>query len=251
MHRALFVLVLCAAASSLGQPAATRVLRFNHISEPQSLMEAATVVRSVGEIREVKADPQARTLTLSGEAWQIELADWIIHKLDRVPLPPGSVPERYDIAGVPDPAVRVFFPARADTVANLQELTTLVRSLLEIRRAFTFNAARAAILRGTPEEVDTAEWLFRELDAGPGNRAVSETRRLPGDSEGVIRVLYLRPALSIEQFHQNAVEVRREVEIRRMFTFNDSRAIAVRGTAEQVTAAERLLRDRQLLTAEQ
>jgi hypothetical protein len=247
MLRGLFVSILCAAV--FAAPAVNRVLRFTHIDEPQSVLEAATVVRSVGEIRDVKADPQARTLTLSGEAWQLELADWILGKLDRIQSPARSGPERYDIAGVPDPAVRIFYPARAETVANLQELSVLVRSVVEIRRVFTFNATRAAIVRGTPDQVEAAEWLFRELDAGPGNRAPAETR-LPGDSEGIIRVFYLQPSLSLAQFQQNAVEARRATGIRRIFTFNDSRAIALRGTAEQVTAAERLFRDRQLLVAE-
>jgi hypothetical protein len=246
MFRTIVVLAICASAS-FAQPAATRVLRFNHVVEPQSLMEVGTVVRSTGEIRDSKADAQARTLTLSGEVWQMELAEWLMNKLDRVPVPARSGPERYEIPGIPDPSVRIFYPARADTPVNLQELTTTVRSVIEIRRAFTFNAAKAVVLRGTPAETDTAEWLFRELDRGPANGAVSEIRTLPNDSEGVIRVFYLRPVLSVEQFQRNATEVRREVAIRRMFTFNALRAMAIRGTAEQVAAAERLLEERQLL----
>ena len=150
------------------------------------------------------------------------------------------------MTGTMYPAVRIFYFARAQTVEALQELTTLMRSVVEIRRAFTFNAARAAVMRATPDEIAAAEWLFNELDQRAAPHPASETWRLPGTEEGVIRVFYLRPSLSVPDLMKNAAGIRSEAKIRRMFTYNGPRAIAVRGTAEQVTTAERLIRERQV-----
>jgi hypothetical protein len=170
----------------------------------------------------------------------------LLDRLDRAPTGQHPPVERYEINGVADPSVRVFYPAQTESVDMLQELTVLMRSVVEIRRAFTFNAPRAAIMRGTPDEMAAAEWLFKELDQRTAAHAASETWRLPGTEEGVMRVFYLRPSLSIPELMKNAAGIRKEANIRRMFTYNASRAIAVRGTAEQVEMAERLIRERQL-----
>jgi hypothetical protein len=235
----LFVAALCAQA--------TRILRFVHIEEPQSLMEAATVIRSIAEIRDLKVDAESRTITLSGEPLRMDLAAWLSGNLDRSLTNQRPPVERYEISSVVDPAIRIFYPARTQTIESLQELTVLMRSVVEIRRAFTFNRAPAVIMRGTRDEIAAAEWLFNELDQRATAHPASETWRLPGDEEGIIRVFYLRPALSVEELMKNAISIREEAKIRRMFTYNSSRAIAVRGTAEQVAVAERLIRERQVL----
>ncbi len=63
-----------------------------------------------------------------------------------------------------DNVVRVFFVQNSTSVQEFQEIATAVRSLTEIRRVFTYNAQRAILMRGTPDQIALAEKLVHDLD---------------------------------------------------------------------------------------
>jgi general secretion pathway protein D len=63
-----------------------------------------------------------------------------------------------------DYVVKVFYIKNATTVQELQEISTTVRSVTEIRRAFTYNAQWAILLRGTADQIALAEKLIQDLD---------------------------------------------------------------------------------------
>lgn len=63
-----------------------------------------------------------------------------------------------------DYVVKVFYVKNATTVQELQEISTTVRSVTEIRRAFTYNAGNAILVRGTADQVALAEKLIQDLD---------------------------------------------------------------------------------------
>ncbi|MEJ7606964.1 MAG: cohesin domain-containing protein [Bryobacteraceae bacterium] len=63
-----------------------------------------------------------------------------------------------------DYVVKVFYIKNATTVQELQEISTTVRSVAEIRRAFTYNALNAILLRGTADQISLAEKLINDLD---------------------------------------------------------------------------------------
>jgi general secretion pathway protein D len=63
-----------------------------------------------------------------------------------------------------DNVVRVFFVQNATSVQEFQEISTAVRSITEIRRVFTYNAQRAILMRGTPDQIALAEKLIHDLD---------------------------------------------------------------------------------------
>lgn len=63
-----------------------------------------------------------------------------------------------------DNVVKVFFVQNATSVQEFQEIATAVRSLTEIRRVFTYNAQRAILMRGTPDQIALAEKLIHDLD---------------------------------------------------------------------------------------
>ncbi len=60
--------------------------------------------------------------------------------------------------------VRVFYMPNAGTVQEFQEIANALRTVAEIRRVFTYNAGRAMIVRGTPDEVALVEKLVHDLD---------------------------------------------------------------------------------------
>jgi general secretion pathway protein D len=63
-----------------------------------------------------------------------------------------------------DYVVKVFYIRNATTVQELQEISVTVRSVTEIRRAFTYNALNAILLRGTADQIALAEKLIADLD---------------------------------------------------------------------------------------
>ncbi len=60
--------------------------------------------------------------------------------------------------------VRVFYMPNAGTVQEFQEIANALRTVAEIRRVFTYNAGRAMVVRGTPDEVALVEKLVHDLD---------------------------------------------------------------------------------------
>ncbi|HYO81429.1 MAG TPA: cohesin domain-containing protein [Bryobacteraceae bacterium] len=63
-----------------------------------------------------------------------------------------------------DYVVKVFYIKNATSVQELQEISTTVRSVTEIRRAFTYNAQNAILVRGTADQVALADKLIQDLD---------------------------------------------------------------------------------------
>jgi general secretion pathway protein D len=63
-----------------------------------------------------------------------------------------------------DNVVKVFYLQNITSVQELNEITTAVRSVTEIRRLYTFNAQNAVIARGTVDQVALVEKLLTDLD---------------------------------------------------------------------------------------
>jgi len=74
-------LVLFLASVAFGQDA-ERVFHLTNLTAMTSLQEVATILRTVGEIPQLSVDIAGRTVTVKGTADQINLADWLIPKLD-------------------------------------------------------------------------------------------------------------------------------------------------------------------------
>ncbi len=70
-----------------------------------------------------------------------------------------------------DYVVKVFYIRNATSVQELQEISTTIRSVTEIRRAFTYNAQYAILVRGTADQVALAEKLVQDLDK-PKNEVI-------------------------------------------------------------------------------
>ena len=63
-----------------------------------------------------------------------------------------------------DEVVKVFYVTNATSVQEFQEIATAVRSVIELRRVFTYNAQKALLVRGTVDQVALAEKLIQDLD---------------------------------------------------------------------------------------
>ncbi len=222
-------------------------------SGPRDFQEIATAVRTVADIRRVFTYNAPMALVMRGTEDQIALAEWITNELDqpagaRTPavheyhMTSGFV---YDISDI-----RVFYLAHTATVQDFQEVATAVRTIADIRQVFTYNAPRALVVRSTPGGVKLAAWLVDQLDTqntGEPRQASPVYAYQPPTQikdEGIaVRVFFLNHAGSTDDFRKAAVQVRNTAQIRRVFTYNAPRALVLRGTTDQLTVAEQLVKD--------
>jgi len=185
-----------------------------------------------------------RAMAVRGTPAQMGMAEWLVSELNQPgQQKPGSSAGEYRVGD--DDVMRVLYVANAKSVQDFQEIANTVRTIVEIRRMFTVNTPRAVLVRSTPDQMGMAEWLLGQLDkpAGAQQGLASGDYRVPGAADDVMRVFYLANAKSVQDFQAAANTVRTATAIRRVFTYNAQRALAVRGTPNQLALAEKLIHD--------
>jgi hypothetical protein len=238
---------------AFGQSAATEstTIYLANGETAQDLQGIITTLSSVGDIRQASASA-GTGLVVSGTADQIAFAKWLISELDKPttgPVPVNSAEHEYHLPGSGDEIVRVFYLAHSETQQNLQEVMTLIRAIENIGRLFPYPAQRALTVRGTAAQISLAAWLVNELDkpAGAQTSAPQGPReyRMPGGGDEVVRLFYVPSARTPQELQDVLAAVRTATNARRMFINSAQRALAVRGTAEQIATAERVINARQ------
>lgn len=217
-----------------GQPV-ERNLSFQQLQTNAEWNEAATVIRSVGQIRGLTVQPAEKTLAVSGSPAQVELAEWLMARLDRTGNTPGPAPAPLDFK-LNDALLRVLYFRNARTPAERNEMATVIRSLVEIPSLFVSQAAGAMVLRGSSDQADAARWAFEALDRA--TPSASGPYRLAGGEDDWIRIFAMPAAGPAEQFYRLATEVRSELGAKRFYTYSPHRVIAIRGKEELLSRAE-------------
>ncbi len=237
------IVLLIASVLAVGQDL-ERTFSLRKAPTPQAVQEAATVIRATGDIRQMDADAERRSITVRASTDQLALTEWLVGKLDapagengRHQLPPSKDEDR---------VVAVLHVPHAATPQSLQEIATVVRSIGDIRRVFIYSPPKAMVLRGTPEQIDLAEWLVNELDqpvdsAKPARREYTVPG--PGYPDNVVRVFSFKPTITPQRFQEIATQVRVTTQVRRLYTYSTARTIAVRGTPSQVEQAYQMMRE--------
>ncbi len=228
-----------------------RVFFLPNTATIQEFQEVATAVRTIAEIRRVFTFNTPRALAVRGTADQIAATDWMIRELDQ---PAGAKRTDSPVHEIVDDApkykateVRVFYLPFASTVQQFQEAATMIRTIAEIRRVFTYNTPKAMIVRGDADQMALAAWMIHEL-AKPVAENASATYTYPDifhDGENIVRLFYVKDTPTVKSFLEIAAQVRMTTKMRRVFTYNETRAMAVRGTAAQLALTEQMLHDRQ------
>jgi general secretion pathway protein D len=72
-----------------------------------------------------------------------------------------SLPKRRDFE---DNAVQVFYLTNLTTPQELQEISTVLRTVADIKKVFTYGTMNAIVARGTPDQILLAEKLVDDLD---------------------------------------------------------------------------------------
>src|SRR5207248_11126589 len=123
---------------------------------------------------------------------------------------------------------------------QLQEIATDIRGITAIPEVSVDTKQRTLTLQGTAAQIAAAEWLSSPLDESapaqrPENPAAHEYRLSADD---VVRVFHLAHAPTPQVLQEIATDVRSIADIRRLFTYNKSTAMTVRGDPSQIALAE-------------
>ena len=229
-----FLIIALAASAVYGQT--NQVFQLTQNENQQQLEEIATVLRGTADIQQVSVDDLKGTVAVEGTAGQIGMADWLVHQMDLPATGQLSGVHEYRPTAGGDDVARVFYVNHAARPQELQEIVTCVRSVADIQRVFVYNPMRAAVVRGTNQQISLAAWMVDQLNQ-PANVAAPSPHeyQLPGDD--VAQVFELRYPQTPQQLQEIVVLIRAVGDIQRLFIYNDRRALIVRARAERVALA--------------
>jgi hypothetical protein len=219
----------------------------------QELREFLSMLRSIADLPRAFTCNAIKAVALRGTSNQMALADWLVNELAKTKPAPRqhSASPEYLLPAAPSPGpnknvTRIFYFANTPAILDFPEVAALIQTLADFQRVDRYDSLRALAVRGTSDQLALTEWLFNELDQqthpNPSHKSDVYTYRVADRENGVaVRVFYLPHIQTVQEFDSIAVKVSREEKIRRVFTFTSQRAIAVRGTTDQIAATERLL----------
>jgi hypothetical protein len=228
-----------------------QVFYLSNTETMQRLQEVATTVRSIGDIKRSFTYNALRAVAVRGTPDQAALAEFLFTEIDKPGIEPGSSQQsRSSPTHIYRPdsregVVRVFYLPNTKTVQNFQELVTTVRTVVNVRRLFTYNAPRAVVVRGTAEQIELADWLFNELDKPTNSKNADPPEyHLPTASDDVVRVFYLSDVQTVQRLQEIAVQAQSVTHQRAVLSYTAARAVIVRGTAAEIAQADRLIKER-------
>jgi hypothetical protein len=202
----------------------------------QEFFELINGIRTVLEIRYAFGINAQHTFAFRAPAAQVVLAAKLVDDLSQ-PTPSASM--RVYPSATADDVTQVYFLTHPSSVQDFQEIANGVRTIAQIRRVIALNAPRALLIRATATELAMATWLLHDLDQAQTAPA-SHSFQGSGDA---VRVFYLLPTGTVQDFQATANKVRTTAQIRMAVALNTPRAIVVRGTMAQVSQADQIVQD--------
>jgi type II secretory pathway component GspD/PulD (secretin) len=202
----------------------------------QEFQELINGVRTILEIRYAFGDNAQHAFVVRAPAAQVVLAARLATDLSQPA--PGSGVHQYQIAA--DDVMQVYYLTHAASVQDFQEIANGVRTIAEIRRVVAENSPRALVVRATPAQIAMATWLISEFDQP---HAAPAAHSYTAGADDVVRVFYLPPTGTVQDFQATANKIRTTAQIRRAVGINTPRAFTVRGTNTQIAQADQMVQD--------
>jgi hypothetical protein len=222
-----------------------------HTPTAQEMQEVVNLTRSIADIRYFLPVNTIGAIAARGRPQELEMGEWLLAELDRPAeaLQPGRSDRPYPT----DPRAnlaQVYVLKNTATPQALQEIVNGTRSLAGIQRFFPYNSRNVIAMRGSPDQVALADWTLGLLDrptSATADATVHEYKYDTGyarDTATIARVFFLNPAQSPKQLMETVNEVRTATSIQRMYPNNQAKAILMRGTGDQISRAEQMLKDK-------
>lgn len=225
-----------------------QIVYLSHVDAPQDLQAIVNVVRSIADIQRVLPIYEQKAVVMRGSPAQVKAAGWLLGVLDRPAGPEAvSAPLEYKLPATDWDArggliVQVTTLTRLQTPQAMQDVTNAIRSLSDIQRCFPVSSQRSLVMRASDGQIALANWLLKELD-GPDGQGTKEFQ-VGGPGNQVAQVAYVNAATP-QSLQETVNQIRSETQILRVYPFNPQRAVAMRGTADQLARAQHVVQSRQ------
>ena len=233
------ILTLAASIATFAQDTG-RVFHFTNLNSAPAFQEVTNILRTVADLNKTVPDAESQTITTSGSAAQIAIADWLAPRLDGAS---GAGPQLYQAPGTADDVVQVIDASGAKTPAALQELVNVARTAADINRVFPFNPAKSIVVRATSERVQLASWLVSQLLSPPASVPAEFllTSDFPRNPQKRIHLYVTQKATSPAALQEMVNSLRTIADVTRVFPFNQTHAIVARGNDQVIAICDWLI----------
>jgi hypothetical protein len=208
-----------------------------NVQKPQEMQELLTAVRTVADVQKIFTFTSNHAIVLRGPEWTVTFAEWIIDQINQAK--PDSTPHEFTVGG-PDfrgagHGARLNYLFNMTSPRQLQEVLTVLRVLSDVQKVFSYTGTHVLVMRAGDTDLARAEWLIQQLDLPAGQASGPSIFTVP-TGDDVTRIFRLRNANP--QFLQTAAKsLRSDLSIKRVFQTTEPSNIVVRGTADQISAA--------------
>lgn len=222
-----------------------RILYLTHSHTTQGFQEIVNSIRTIPEMTKIFPVTTQNAVVMRGTDNQVAMTEWLFHQLD---VPAGVQPaqnpaaHQYASPAVANDTVQVLFLAHPWSPQSMQQITNTLRVIPQLTKVFPCSAAGVVSVRGPTATVALATWLFNQLDQAPPSSAPApQGFQMPGGADDVTQVFYLTPATTAETLKSVVTALRATP---RLIVFPDDlwNAVALRGTATQIAAADSLIK---------
>jgi hypothetical protein len=226
-----------------------QVAYLRYVDTPQEIQEVVNAVRSVVDIQRFFPMSQQKAIVMRGLPEQVKAADWLIGLLDRPAgaQPAGTAPSDYRLPEADWTArsglvVRVAPLTHLDTPQAVQEVTNVTRSMADIQRCFPVYSRRLLVMRGDDDQMALVDWLLKQLD-GPAGQGTKEFK-MGGAGGQMVQVAFVNAATP-QSLQETVNTIRTDTKMQRVYPFQTQKAVAMRGTADQLAQAQQVIQSRQ------
>ena len=232
-------LTLCLFAVVALVRADERTLQLTNPSTLRGMQEIATILRTVGDIKNLSLDAPHASFAVSGTPAELDFAEWIVHQVDR---PAGWQPSEQDrnnpstreyhlAPGTPNGVARAFYLTSTLQPRPTQETLTILRTVLDVQKIFNYTDHHILVYRGPAAQVEAVDWTLKILDSPAGTPVPTEPWRLDSKPFDLLRVFSLPPDTTSPQMQQLITVLRRDDFVMKVFSLSNPPLLVEAATA--------------------
>jgi len=225
------------AALGAAQQPALRTVHLVNLGSPQGLQEASIILRTVCHTDGISVDEASASISFTDTPEAAALAEWTLAAIDTG----GPDHQEYRVPGAADDVVKVVYMTSARYPVDFQEMITQLRQVLDVTKVFNAFERRAIVFRGNSALVAACTWLIARLDRPFDPGAAAASYEFPGTGGGNVKVYYLHNLTAPKPTQALLTALRNDANVRHVFLSWSPRAIALRGTGEQIAQADQIV----------
>jgi len=161
--------------ATAGREPVVRVCYLSHTQAPLGSQELITLVRTVADVHKIFCYDPASVVAFRGSADSVELAEWLIRKLD-LPSSAQAVEASGQESGAnlyrltarqrdgSEDLVRVFYLNPGVSPPGIQEMITAMRKRASIQRVFSHTTPPAIAARGNAAQLAEAQRIIEGME---------------------------------------------------------------------------------------